>query len=107
MCYEYVNCSRSWNKRRLHIRIGINSGENAVIELGTRSLIDILGYPMNETAKILPLAPPDHILIGTTTYNGLDAQMRNKLKKLGLKGHDYIDYRTGDSYVIYSFGFSV
>jgi adenylate cyclase len=89
----------------LHIRIGINSGENAVIELGTRSQIDILGYPMNETAKILPLAPPDHILIGTTMYNGLDAQMRNKLKKLGLKGHDYIDYRTGDSYVIYSFGF--
>jgi hypothetical protein len=62
---------------------------------------------MNETAKILSLAPPDHILIGTTTYNGLDAQMRNKLKKLGLKGDDYVDYRTGDSYVICSFGFSV
>ena len=92
----------------LHIRIGIASGEIAVIEYGstgTRSHIDILGYPMNVTAKIEALAPPDHILIGNATYNGLDVQMRDKLKKLGLEGHDYIDYRTGDAYLIYSFGF--
>lgn len=92
----------------LHIRIGIDSGENAVIEYGstgTKSHVDILGYPMNVTAKIAALAPPDHILIGNTTYNDLDAEMRDKLKKLGLKGHDYIDCRTGDAYVIYSFGF--
>jgi adenylate cyclase len=92
----------------LHIRIGIDSGEIAVIEYGStgiRSHIDILGYPMNVTAKIEALAPPDHILIGNATYNGLDTQMRDKLKKLGLEGHDYIDYRTGDAYLIYSFGF--
>lgn len=92
----------------LHIKIGIDSGENAIIEYGstgTRAHIDILGYPMNVTAKITSLARPDHILIGDTTYQGLDLRIRERLTKLGLERQDYIDYRTGDAYSISSFGF--
>lgn len=87
----------------LHIKIGIDSGENAIIEYGstgTRSHIDILGYPMNVTAKITSLARSDHILIGDTTYQGLDLRIREKLTKLGLERQDYIDYRIGDAYII-------
>jgi class 3 adenylate cyclase len=63
----------------LHIRIRIDSVEIAVIEYGsteTRSHTDILGYPMNVTAKIETLTPPDHNLIGNATYNGLNAQIK-------------------------------
>jgi adenylate cyclase len=92
----------------VHIKIGIDSGENAIIEYGSsgaKSHIDILGYPMNVTAKITSLAPADHILIGGTTYRCLDLRMRERLTKLGLKRQDYINYQTGDAYIISSFGF--
>ena len=99
---------KEFNFPDLHIKIGIDSGENAIIEYGstgTRSHIDILGYPMNVTAKITSLARPDHIMIGDTTYQGLDLRIRERLIKLGLERQDHIDYRTGDAYIISSFGF--
>ena len=92
----------------LHIKIGIESGENAIIEYGsrgTKSHIDILGYPMNIAAKITSLAMPDHILIGNTTYQGLDSRLHNRLTKFELKRLDHLDYQTGDKYIIFSFGF--
>ncbi|HET7147529.1 MAG TPA: adenylate/guanylate cyclase domain-containing protein [Candidatus Nitrosopolaris sp.] len=91
----------------VHIKIGIDSGENAIIEYGSsgsKSHIDILGYPMNVTAKITSLAQADHILVGDTTYRCLDLRTREKLTKLGLKRQDYINYLTGDAYIISSFG---
>ena len=74
----------------LHIRIGIDSGVNAIIEYGlssteTKSHIDIIGHPMNLTAKITAMAMPDHVMVGNITYQGLDLQLRQKLTKLGLK----------------------
>lgn len=92
----------------LHMKIGIDSGENAIIEYGssseTKSHVDIIGYPMNLTAKITSLAKPDHIMIGNTTYQGLDLRVRNVLAKIGLERVDYIDYQTGDAYMVFSFG---
>ena len=92
----------------VHIKIGIDSGENAIIEYGSsgmKSHVDILGYPMNVTAKITSLATADHILIGDTTYQGLDLGIRERLIKLGLKRQEFINYQTGDAYIISSFGF--
>jgi class 3 adenylate cyclase len=48
---------REFNFPELHIKIGIDSGVNAIIEYGssssvTKSHVDIIGYPMNLTAKI-------------------------------------------------------
>src|SRR5438132_4534232 len=67
----------------VHIKIG----ESAIIEYGSsemKSHVDILGYPMNVTAKITSLATADHILIGDTTYQGLDLRIRERLIKLNL-----------------------
>ena len=92
----------------VRIKIGIDSGENAIIEYGSsgmKSHVDILGYPMNVTAKITSLATADHILIGDTTYQGLDLRIRERLIKLGLKRQEFINYQTGDAYIISSFGF--
>jgi hypothetical protein len=58
---------------------------------------------MNVTAKIASLATADHILIGGTTYRGL--QIRERLIKSGLKRQEFINYQTGDAYIISSFGF--
>lgn len=92
----------------LHIKIGIDSGVNAIIEYGSssskaKSHIDVIGYPMNLTAKITAMAMPDHVMVGNTTYQGLDLLLRKMLTKLGLKRLDYIDYQTGDTYMVFSF----
>jgi hypothetical protein len=51
------------------------------------------------------LVAKTNLSLSSVTYNALDAQMRDKLKKLGLESHDYVDHRTGDAYLIYSFGY--
>lgn len=92
----------------LHIKVGIDSGESAIIDYGSKgekSHIDLIGYPMNLIAKITSLAQPDHILIGNATFRCLDYRIRNMLTSFDLKSVDYIDYQTGDAYVIFSFGF--
>ena len=58
---------------------------------------------MNLTAKITAMAMPDHVMVGNITYQGLDLQLRQKLTKLELKRLDYIDYQTGDTYMVFSF----
>ena len=92
----------------LHVKIGIDSGENAIVEYAfsrKSSHIDIIGYPMNIAAKITSLAKPNHILIGDTIYSGLNPKLEHALRKLGLENSEYIDYQTGDAPIIYSFTF--
>lgn len=99
---------REFDFPELHVKIGIDSGENAIVEYAfsrKSSHIDIIGYPMNIAAKITALAKPNHILIGNTTYLGLSPKLDHALRKLGLENSEYIDYQTGDAYVIYSFTF--
>jgi adenylate cyclase len=94
----------------LHIKVGIDSGENAIIDYGSKgekSHVDLIGYPMNLTAKITSLAEPDHILIGNITFQCLNSRTRNMLTSFDLKSLDYIDHQTGDAYVIFSFCFSI
>ena len=90
---------------KLRIKIGIDSGENAVVEYAfsiENSHVDIIGYPMNIAAKITSLAPPNHLSIGLNTYRSLDPKVGHRLRKLGLKNIEYIDYQTGDAYSILS-----
>jgi class 3 adenylate cyclase len=87
------------------IEIGIDSGENAIVEYAfniKNSHVDIIGYPMNIAAKITSLAKPNHILIGIITYRRLDSKVEHRLRKLGLENIEYIDYQTGDAYSILS-----
>ena len=81
---------------KLRVKIGIDSGENAVIEYAfstKNSHIDIIGYPMNLAAKITSLARPNHISIGIITYGRLDSKVIHRLRKLGLENTEDIDYR--------------
>ena len=90
---------------KLQIKIGIDSGENAIVEYAfniRNSHVDIIGYPMNIAAKITSLAKPNHILIGIITYRRLDSRVEQRLRKLGLENIEYIDYQTGDAYSILS-----
>lgn len=93
---------------KLQIKIGIDSGENAIVEYAfsmNDSHVDIIGYPMNIAAKITSLAKPNHILIGVITYRRLDSTVEHYLRKLGLENVEYIDYQTGDAYSILSLAF--
>jgi adenylate cyclase len=90
---------------RLQIKIGIDSGENAIVEYAfniKNSHVDIIGYPMNIAAKITSLAPPNHLAIGIITYRRLDSNVERRLRKMGLENMEYIDYQTGDAYSILS-----
>jgi class 3 adenylate cyclase len=93
---------------KLQIKIGIDSGENAIVEYAfsmNYSHVDIIGYPMNIAAKITSLARPNHISIGIITYRRLDSTVEHYLRKLGLENIEYIDYQTGDAYSILSLPF--
>jgi class 3 adenylate cyclase len=90
---------------RLQIKIGIDSGENAIVEYAfnmKNSHVDIIGYPMNIAAKIASLAPPNHLAIGIITYRHLDSKVEYRLRKMGLQNIEYIDHQTGDAYNILS-----
>jgi adenylate cyclase len=90
---------------KLQIKIGIDSGENAIVEYPfsiRSSHVDIIGYPMNIASKITSLAKPNHVLIGIITYRRLDSNVEHRLRKLGLENIEYIDYQTGDAYIILS-----
>jgi adenylate cyclase len=90
---------------RLQIKIGVDSGENAIVEYAFNikdSHVDIIGYPMNIAAKITSLAPPNHLAIGISTYRRLDSNVERRLTKMGLENMEYIDYQTGDAYSILS-----
>ena len=90
---------------KLQIKIGIDSGENAIVEYAfsiKSSHVDIIGYPMNIAAKITSLAKPNHISIGINTYRRLDSRVEQRLRKLGMENVEYIDYQTGDPYSILS-----
>jgi class 3 adenylate cyclase len=93
---------------KLRIKIGIDSGENAIVEYAfsmNNSHVDIIGYPMNIAAKITSLAKPNHILIGLITYRRLNSTVEHYLRKLGPENIEYIDYQTGDAYSILSLSF--
>ena len=90
---------------KLQIKIGIDSGENAIVEYAfsiKSSHVDIIGYPMKIAAKITSLAKPNHISIGINTYRRLDSRVEQRLRKLGMENVEYIDYQTGDAYSILS-----
>ena len=77
---------------KLQIKIGIDSGENAIVEYAfniKNSHVDIIGYPMNMAATITSLAPPNHLAIGIITYQQLDSNVERRLRKMGLQNMEW------------------
>ena len=94
------------NMPELKVKVGIDEGEDLVIQYGhdTTSLIDILGYTMNRTAKITSLSLPNGITIGQNVFVNLPLDMKQNYKEVRFDTEKwkYIDLRSGELYKIYS-----
>jgi class 3 adenylate cyclase len=98
----------------LRVRIGIDVGENAVVQFGwdthtlngkvitKRSHFDILGYTISIATKMTAFAEPDQIVIGQLVYNVLeDKQYTFKLLQINPQIWDYFSNKTGGIYNLY------
>ncbi|HEY6536167.1 MAG TPA: adenylate/guanylate cyclase domain-containing protein [Candidatus Nitrosocosmicus sp.] len=91
---------------RLEVKIGIDEGENAVIQYGfdKSAPIDLIGYPMNVTAKITSLTKPNKISVGNNLYKLLHPSIQIKFHMISLKETDwkYIDHKDNSMYKVYT-----
>jgi adenylate cyclase len=98
----------------LRVRIGIDIGENAVVQFGwdthtlngkvitKRPHFDILGYTISIATKMTAFAEPDQIVIGQLVYNVLeDKQYTFKLLQINPQIWDYFSNNTGGIYNLY------
>jgi class 3 adenylate cyclase len=124
-----VNCARSMIKiireginpilnqydyPEMSVRIGIDLGENVVVEYGwnTHTMegrqfrwphYDILGYTINVAAKMTSLAKPDQIVIGHMIYELLDDNQKTTFRHLEISPEvwGYLSDQTGSVYKVY------
>jgi adenylate cyclase len=99
----------------LNVRIGIDLGENAVVQYGweTQTIdgkvvskkpqLDILGYTMSIATKMTALAKPDQIIIGQLVYDVLDDKQKSTFKLLPISPliWNYSSSNTGNIYHLY------
>jgi len=99
----------------LNVRIGIDLGENVVVQYGWEVLrmegkilskkpqLDILGYTMSIATKMTAHAKPDQIIIGRMVYEVLEDKLKSTFKHLPLDPliWNYSSSNTGDLYPLY------
>lgn len=99
----------------LSVRIGIDVGETAIIQLGwdTHTLdgkvvmknphFDILGYTVSIATKMTTFAKPDQIIIGQLVYNVLEERQKSTFRLLPISPliWDYFSNNTGGIYHLY------
>src|SRR5215467_3550065 len=99
----------------LNVRIGIDLGENAVVECACQTRVidgegvskkpqlDILGYTVSIATKMTALAKPDQIIIGQLVYDVLDDKLKSSFRLLPLSAPNwnYFSSNTGDIYHLY------
>jgi class 3 adenylate cyclase/ferritin-like metal-binding protein YciE len=98
------------NKRygypELFTKIGIDAGENAIVQFGYEQLspIDILGYSMNIASKITSLTGANKISIGENVYKSLDHKTQREFHELSMPDNrwKYINYGTDRPYKVYT-----
>lgn len=130
-CLNAVNCACSMIKvnreginpilnqydyPELKVRIGIDIGENVVVQYGwdtynrngkvimKKAHLDALGYTINITTKMTGLAKPDQIVIGKMVYDSLDERQKLAFKSLPINHYlwNYVsDYAGGKIYDLY------
>jgi adenylate cyclase len=90
----------------LQIKIGIDEGENVVVQYGydRSSQIDLLGYTMNVAAKITSLTGPDKVSVGNNVYELLHPNTQAEFQEsLSLdKEWKYLDSDTDKIYKVYT-----
>jgi adenylate cyclase len=117
---------------QMNIRIGIDVGENAVIQSGwdihphltiaeenginnsmnkrgqplvKKPVYDVLGYNTNLAVKMTALANPNHMVIGQLVYDTLDDNQKSLFQKLVLSSEiwNYVSNNTGrNRYNVYT-----
>ncbi|HKG89201.1 MAG TPA: adenylate/guanylate cyclase domain-containing protein [Nitrososphaeraceae archaeon] len=133
-CINAVNCAQSMIKimqqginpilnqydyPEMSVRIGIDVGENAVVQYGWTTDIykldnqkqvlkktprlDILGYTISIAAKMSALAKPNRIVIGQSVYEILDDKQKYGFEALSIRSDvwSYVSSNTGGAYRIY------
>ncbi len=115
-CTRAVNCARAmlnitryainqvlkeYGYPELRIKIGIDLGENQIVRLG--GTLDLLGYTMSITAKIVELAKPWQIVVGKWVYDTLPDHFKQSFKELRLSREvwNYRDSKEGKYYNLY------
>ncbi|MDQ3869089.1 MAG: adenylate/guanylate cyclase domain-containing protein [Thermoproteota archaeon] len=100
----------------LRVRVGIDVGENAVVQFGWDSHtldgkvimksphFDILGYTISIAAKMTAFAKPDQIVIGQLIYDILEEDKKSTFRLLPINPQvwDYFSNITGGIYHLYS-----
>ena len=132
-CLNAVNCALSMVKviryginailsqydyPEIHARIGIDVGENVVVQYGwetnltqyktekvetKKPIIDILGYTISIAVKMTSLAEPDQIAIGQFVYESIDKSQKDRFNELPIHTEvwNYISSTSGRIYRIY------
>jgi class 3 adenylate cyclase len=131
-CINAIDCGRSmvriilqginpilnqFDYPELGVRIGIDLGENAIIQYGFdvhkcdhEKLVkephyDILGHTINMAVKMTSLASPNRIVIGQSVYRKLiDKKERSKFKILKVRPSSwtYVDESSGKMYSLFT-----
>ena len=87
-------------------KIGIDAGENAIVQFGydQHSPIDILGYSMNIASKITSLTGANKVSIGENVYESLDRKLQREFHELSISDGrwKYINYGTDKPYKVYT-----
>ena len=90
----------------LSIKIGLDEGENAIVQYGydKNSLIDIVGYSMNIAAKITALTNTNKISIGEDIYKLLHPTIQSEFYELILNTNEwkYTNRSTNKTYKVYT-----
>ena len=141
-CINAVHCAKSMIKVTRHginpilnqndypemsVRIGIDVGENAVVQFGwdthtnvlsnnkekgyddgkqiiiKRPHLDILGYTVSIATKMTTLAAPDQIVIGQSVYDTMDDVLKSSFQMLSVNPvvWNYLSDNTGNIYRVY------
>lgn len=131
-CINAIDCGRSmvriiqqgmnpilnqFDYPELGVRIGIDLGENAIIQYGfdihkcdhdkiiKEPHYDILGHTINMAVKMTSLASPNRIVIGQSVYEKLiDKKQKSRFKVLRVRPSSwtYVDESTGKMYNLYT-----
>jgi adenylate cyclase len=129
-CINAVNCACSMIKviqqginpilnqydyPELNVRIGIDVGENAVVQYGwdthmqkgkvilKKPHLDILGYTISIATKMTALAKPGQIMIGQLVYDTLEDNQKSTFRLLSISSDvwNYVSNYTGRTYSLY------
>ena len=73
------------NCDQIQVKIGIDASEHSIIQyvLGEKSYIDILGYGISMSAKLIKLAQPNQIITSHGIYMNMHPSLRKRFVRIG------------------------